>query len=219
MKQWLDKLKQLLDGGGDKGGKSSGKPRLTIFRMMILAAIGLALLLGGRLFSDGAPAEEDSRQVFSGRDAKDLSDIKSESDSTTLSSIEQQETYMNQNLKSILEQIQGVTDVSVMVTLSSTEKKIYQNNVSKQDNRTVEEDQKGGTREMNERQEDSQVVMVEKEGNKEPVVIGEEQPSVRGVIVVAAGAEQPVVQVRIMEAVATVLDIPTYKVKVLQKNE
>lgn len=136
-----------------------------------------------------------------------------------MSSIEKYESYVNQNLKNILEQIQGVSDVSVMVTFASTEKKIYQNNVKTQDNQTSETDQKGGKREVNQRNEDSEVVMIDQNGNKVPVVIGKEQPTVRGVIVVAKGADQPTTKVQVMEAVSTVLDIPTYKVKVLEKNE
>lgn len=136
-----------------------------------------------------------------------------------MTSIEKYESYVNQNLKNILEQIQGVSDVSVMVTFASTEKKIYQNNVKTQDNQTSETDQKGGKREVNQRNEDSEVVMIDQNGNKVPVVIGKEQPTVRGVIVVAKGADQPTTKVQVMEAVSTVLDIPTYKVKVLEKNE
>ncbi|RYL87865.1 stage III sporulation protein AG [Sporolactobacillus sp. THM19-2] len=180
--------------------------------------VGVALLLGNRLMS--APedtGQDNSRQVFSSQDAGKLSEIKTGGKKEV--PMAEYESYMNQNLKNILEQIKDVSEVSVMVSFSSTEKNIYQNNIKTQENQTVENDQKGGTRHVDEQNEDSQVVMIDNNGSKEPVVIGKEQPAVRGVIVVARGADRPSVRAEIMEAVATVLDIPTYKVKVLQKSE
>ncbi|GAY75183.1 hypothetical protein NBRC111894_737 [Sporolactobacillus inulinus] len=61
--------------------------------------------------------------------------------------------------------------------------------------------------------------MIDQDGNKVPVVIGNEQPTVRGVIVVARGADQSSTKVAIMDAVSTVLDLPSYKVTVLEKND
>jgi stage III sporulation protein AG len=180
----------------------------------------MALLAANHFFSGSQNAQKSTtQQVFSNKDSKDLSEIKSGAAQSSMTSIEKYESYVNQNLKDILEQIRGVSDVSVMVTFASTEKKIYQNNTKTQDNQTSETDQKGGKREVNERNEDTEVVMIDQNGNKVPVVIGKEQPTVRGVIVVARGSDQPTTKVQIMDAVATVLDIPTYKVKVLEKNE
>ncbi|RYM06020.1 stage III sporulation protein AG [Sporolactobacillus sp. THM7-7] len=218
--RWMDWIRRWFGDDRKKTDKPVKNQKATIRKLLVLALVGVALLAGSRMLSGESENEKaDSRSVFSSKDARDLSEIKSNMSKDGFTFMDQYETYINQNLKNILEQIQGVSDVSVMVTFSSSGKKIYQNNVKTQDNQTVESDQKGGKREITERNEDSQVVMIDKEGSKEPVVIGEEQPTVRGVIVVASGADQPAVQVQIMEAVATVLDIPTYKVKVLQKSE
>lgn len=216
----FEKLKKMLTDGGEQEGGQSKKMKSTFLKLIVLAMVGVALLAGNRMLSGTQKADHTAdKPVFNSQDAENLSEIKTNASGSSNMSIEKYETYVNQSLKNILEQIRGVTDVSVMVTFSSTEKKIYQNNVKTQENQTVENDQKGGTRHVNEQNEDSQVVMIDKNGSKEPVVIGKEQPTVRGVIVVARGADPPAVRAEIMEAVATVLDIPTYKVKVLQKNE
>ncbi|RYL92346.1 stage III sporulation protein AG [Sporolactobacillus sp. THM7-4] len=220
MMRWIERIMNWLNNNRSGNKKSAGNQKATITKLIVLAMIGVALLAGSRVLTGNTDTKKaDSQQVFSNRDSKSLSEIKSNMERSSFSSIEKYESYVNQNLKDILEQIQGVSDVSVMVTFSSTEKKIYQNNIRTQDNQTVETDPRGGTRQVNERNQDSEVVMIDKDGSKEPVVIGQEEPVVRGVIVVARGADQPVVKVQIMEAVATVLDIPTYKVKVLQKSE
>lgn len=220
MRRWIEFIKHIIFGGRDKDGQPVKNVKSTLFKLVALALIGVALLAGNRFFSGNSQDHKPTaRQVFSNNDSKNLSEIKSNIGNNSMSSIEKYESYVNQNLKNILEQIQGVSDVSVMVTFASTEKKIYQNNVKTQDNQTSETDQKGGKREVNQRNEDSEVVMIDQNGNKVPVVIGKEQPTVRGVIVVAKGADQPTTKVQVMEAVSTVLDIPTYKVKVLEKNE
>ncbi|GGL55444.1 stage III sporulation protein AG [Sporolactobacillus putidus] len=220
MKHWMMKLKEWLDSERSGNGKRVKTQKEMLIRLGIIAVIGIALLAGSKILSGNQGTNKAAGSpVFNSQDAKSLSEIKSNLSQATLTPIEKYESYVDQNLKDILQQIQGVSDVSVMVTFSSTEKKIYQNNVRTQDNQTKETDQKGGTRQVNDHSQDSQVVMVDKNGVKEPVVIGQEQPTVRGVIVVARGADQPATQVRIMDAVATVLDIPSYKVKVLQKSE
>ncbi|MFT8317441.1 MAG: stage III sporulation protein AG [Sporolactobacillus sp.] len=222
MKQWMDRLKKWFMG--EETEKENKKPisqsHRLMTRLLLLAAVGVLLLSIGKIFPNASPHEKaKSQSTFNTNDAKTLSDVKAKISSNSGTSIAKYESYASQSLKNILDQMQGVSDVSVMITFSSTEKKIYQNNVKTQENETLENDQKGGTRQVNERDQDSEVVMVDKDGVKEPVIVGKEQPDVRGVIVVAQGAEQPAIRAEIMEAVATVLNIPDYKVKVLQKSE
>ncbi|MCO7176592.1 stage III sporulation protein AG [Sporolactobacillus kofuensis] len=220
MRRWIERFRRMVFGERDKDGQPVKNKKGTLFKLVALVLIGVVLLAGNRFFASSAQTQKPAdQQAFSNHDSKDLSEIKSDIGKQSMTSIEKNESYVNQNLKNILEQIRGVSDVSVMVTFASTEKNIYQNNVKTQDNQTSETDQKGGKREVVERNEDSEVVLIDKDGNKVPVVIGKEQPTVRGVIVVARGAEQSTTKVQIMEAVSTVLDIPTYKVKVLEKNE
>lgn len=221
--RWIKPMLQMIFGNQDHDGKftkNTKNTKNTFVKLVMLALVGMALLTANHFFS-GKPssATQESKTVFSSKDSKDLSEIKAGSSQNASTTIEKYESYVNQNLKNILEQIRGVSNVSVMVTFASTEKNIYQNNTKTQDNQTSETDRNGGKREVNERNEDTEVVMIDRDGNKAPVVIGKEQPTVRGVIVVAQGAAEPTIKVQIMNAVATVLDIPTYKVEVLDKNE
>ncbi|BBN99065.1 stage III sporulation protein AG [Sporolactobacillus terrae] len=218
MIRWIEKLSRML-GGKDKDGKPAKSTKSALVKLVALALVGMALLAASHFFSEKGSEPSTAEPAFSTKDSKNLSEIKAGTKTGTMTSIEKYESYVNQNLKNILEQIRGVSDVSVMVTFASTEKKIYQNNTKVQDNQTSETDPKGGKRQVTERNEDSEVVMIDQDGNKVPVVIGNEQPTVRGVIVVARGAEQSSTKVAIMDAVSTVLDLPSYKVTVLEKND
>lgn len=222
MKDLADLIKRLLHRISEKNGTAPTKRKKLFLRLAVLMMLGIALLIGNRLFTSSPLTESRSGkavQTFSSTDAKKLSQISTDIGKAPSASLAGYENYVNQNLKNILEQIEGVSNVSVMVSFSSTEKSIYQNDVKTQDNQTVESDQKGGTRRINQRNQETQVVMIDKNGTKEPVVIGKEQPAVKGCIVVAAGASQPAIRAEIMDAVSTVLAIPDYQVKVLQKSE
>ncbi|MBM7646326.1 stage III sporulation protein AG [Scopulibacillus daqui] len=206
----------------DKGYQEKAKKKKSPIRTLALLLLcGVALMLVSH-FTTGRSADEKaaSSEVLSNQSKpQKLSAINSKLDKNKhFSSMGEYEKYYSDQLRSILEQINGVSDVSVMVTLASSEKNIYQENEKRQTNRTKETDRNGGTRVVNETNEDGEVVTVENGQEKKPVIIGKEKPEIRGVLVVAQGAESPTVKASIMEAVSTVLDIPDYKVQVLPRK-
>ncbi len=128
-----------------------------------------------------------------------------------------EETLYSKQLEKILNQITGVRNVSVLVTFSTSEQTIYQENVKTTQNKTQEIDQNGGKRQVSNTQKDEEVVTIDNGTEKQPVVSGKKKPDIRGVLIVAEGANTPTIKAWIMDAVSTVLDIPTYKVTVLPK--
>jgi len=56
-------------------------------------------------------------------------------------------------------------------------------------------------------------------GSSQPIVVKEINPEIKGVIVVAEGARNSKVKLKISEAVQTVLDVPAYRVTVLETNK
>ena len=88
---------------------------------------------------------------------------------------------------------------------------------SKNDKITNEKDNDGGTRVINELVTNDKTVTVnEQGGNSKAVVTKEINPEIKGVIVVAEGAKDVKVQRKLTDAVQTVLDIPAYRVMVLE---
>lgn len=105
-------------------------------------------------------------------------------------------------LEDILSQIDGVGEVSVMITYySSSEKDLaYETKTS---SRNLEES------------EDKKAVMTE----GEPMVVKEVYPDVKGVIVTAQGAGRTDVKAAISEAVSATLDVPVHKICIFKKEE
>ena len=94
----------------------------------------------------------------------------------------------------------------------------YERNKVTQEQTTEETDREGGKRTVTDSSRDEQIVIV-RNGEKEvPIVQMTEKPEVRGVLVVAKGADNITVKKWIIEAVTRVLDIPSHKVAVMPKK-
>ncbi|HLR34348.1 MAG TPA: sporulation stage III protein AG [Tissierellales bacterium] len=123
---------------------------------------------------------------------------------------------LEKKLEYILGQISNVGEVNVMITLEDTAEKVPATNTTKNQETSNEEDSQGGSREV--LREDSTSQVVTKGGEGTLIVLKEIKPEVKGVIVVADGAEDLQVQEKLYHAVKTVLDIPGNKVEIYSSN-
>ena len=128
------------------------------------------------------------------------------------------EEQLEKKLKGILEQISGVGEVSVMVTLNTGREVIPATNTIETSSETNERDGDGGTRTVTQNSVDRKIVLKNNVSvEDQPLIVKEVMPEVKGVIVVAQGAERVEVAARLTEAVQTVLGIPAFRVKVYPK--
>ena len=121
-------------------------------------------------------------------------------------------TYLENKLAAILEKLEGVGGVDVMITFEDSIESVPASNTTKTIETTKEVDAEGGIREVN--REDLNVQMVNKGSDGSLVVLKEVNPTVKGVIVVAEGAENGEILERLYEAVKTVLGINGNRVQV-----
>lgn len=126
------------------------------------------------------------------------------------------ETMLEKKLANMLVRMEGVGSVSVMVTTISNEEKVLAEDTTSNTQRTEEKDQSGGTRVTENNQLKSDVVL--QSGNT-PYVIKEYKPEVKGVLVLAEGADDSVVKNQIIEAVSRLLDVPVHKISVEKKRK
>ena len=99
---------------------------------------------------------------------------------------------MEKRLEEALKRVEGVGEVTVILTYEDTGQK----NVEKDETETVFT-------------EDSQ-------GNQVPFVASETLPTVRGVLVIAQGGENPIVVQNIREAVMALFQVEAHKIKVMK---
>lgn len=127
---------------------------------------------------------------------------------------------MENQLSSILSQIEGAGKVTIMITLKTGTEIIPAKDETISDKTTNEKDNEGGTRTINEESTSDKVVfMNEQGGTSRPLVLKEINPEIKGVIIVAEGAKDPKVKLKLTEAVQTVLDVPAYRVSVFESNK
>ena len=90
-----------------------------------------------------------------------------------------------------------------------------ENNTSTQ---TSETDSEGGTRTVEEKGTNKEVIFTEENGNNVPATQTIINPKVEGVIVTAEGANDASTRANIVSAVEAVTGVPTHKVQVFSMN-
>ncbi|GAE24598.1 stage III sporulation protein AG [Halalkalibacter wakoensis JCM 9140] len=209
--QWLQNLFKKPEGGKKK--------RLPLHYILLLGCIGVALMITGNLLTNPAGDEEQSLPVFSEEEEADAEPaFGRETSSAEPSTMQDYERLYENQLKEALEQIVGISDVSVMINLANTERNVYERNTNEKQQKTDETDREGGTRNVEDITRDEQLVIRRNGDKEEPILIEQEKPTVRGVLIVAKGVENAQVKSWVVESVSRVLDVPSHRVSVMPKK-
>jgi len=127
---------------------------------------------------------------------------------------------LESRLRTLLSQIQGAGKVDVMITYSSAGESIPAYDVKKSTENTEEKDSEGGTRNISQEEYESVLAYEDSQsGGKSPVILKRLEPEIKGVLVVAEGADNVEVRERLLSAVSVVLDVPKHKVQVVQRKK
>ncbi|MCD7771707.1 MAG: hypothetical protein LUH23_06445 [Oscillospiraceae bacterium] len=160
--------------------KFKEKLRLTSKQLIYLSVAVLSVLLILTLNSFESEDEEVS-------DSETIPDVSSE-----------YAEKLKHELEEIISKIDGVGDVTVMLTIESSASYVYTQDIEKDELETK-----------------SETVII---GNKEALIERIDNPQVSGVLIVCTGGDRAVIQEQVIKAVSTVLDIPTNKVYVAKSN-
>ncbi len=204
--KWGDFLKGLFNKNkGEKKGK-------LMPALLLLGTAGVAIMLLGTFFQPNgnspitSPAtSETSQEVIASR--KD-----------TTNAMFKYENEVEKRLEKILANISGVGQVSIMVSIESTEEIVVDKNHTQRHQTTEESDTKGQSRKIVEQSNQDQTVIIKEGGGEQPLVLKTIKPKVAGVLVVAEGATSLKVVAMIREAVQRALGIPSYKIDVQAKK-
>lgn len=216
MAKWLQQLESFIGGG------PGGPRRVRAFRWLILIGlIGAALLLIASFLNiKTVPPPEDTAAPSPEAGAAQQAAILSGGGDDPKDPFFDIESSLETRLKEMLEQIVGVGTVSVMINVESTDETVVQLDEKTMQQLTDETDRNGATRHITEITKDGQVAMYEVSGGEQtPIVVKKLRPEIRGVLVVAKGAENATVQRLIVEAIAKGLDVPTHRISVVPRKQ
>lgn len=218
-KGWLQKWKDNFQQNGN-----GNKPKKSYRYIAIILLAGILLMIASIFTGNKENPQTNSQNgILQSNDAsaKDKENAvatwgtKSNPKSGSMGDMEK--SY-EQQLKSTLEVMQGVKDVSVIVNVDATEKKVYEKNGVSQRQTTEETDRDGGQRTVEDYSKDEKVVII-REGDKEvPLVQETKKPAIRGVLIVAKGADNIRIKKEIIDAVTRALDVPSHRVAVMAKK-
>ncbi len=123
-----------------------------------------------------------------------------------------------QKLEKVLSSIRGAGSVNVMITYVSGSEAVCASTTEKQVNTVTEKSENGGTKESETVIENSKPVTVGSGNGENALVVVEKEPEIKGVIVVAQGADNIKVRMDLQKAVETVLQVSPEKVEIFVMN-
>jgi stage III sporulation protein AG len=196
----------------DKKRKKNVKPNKFQYLVLVLCIGAACILAGNSLFNSNKAVSTVSIANNKSTNSNIVSVSGSNKNSENNSILNEEQQYED-SLKSSLEEMLGVKDVTVLVDLDSSDQQILATNKTIQKQTTEESDKSGGHQNI---QSDSinEKPVIENGNNQGPIVVETKKPVIRGVLVVAKGAEDIEVKKSIVEAVTRVLDVPSFRVAV-----
>ncbi|MBM4762248.1 stage III sporulation protein AG [Bacillus sp. B15-48] len=209
-KSWLNGLFKKENSPDKKPGKYP--------YFLIVVLFGIAVMLVSNLFGGNSSSSNDLPAFNNQSDKQEDAPAFGQQKSVENNIIAKYEEAYKTELKEALETIMGVGEVTVVVNVDATEKKVFEKNTVTQSQSTDEVDQQGGKRTVEDLSKDEQLVIIREGDSETPIVIETKKPTIRGVLVIAKGAENVQVQKWIIEAVTRTLDVPSHKVSVLPKK-
>lgn len=136
-------------------------------------------------------------------------------ETSTSGSVERSQQKISQELENILSQVEGAGQVRVSISLNSDGLKSYASNTKNDVRETVEKDKSGGDRQVREENVSSEIAV----SGGSALLVEEKAPQITGVLVVADGADDPVVKEELGEATAALLNLSPHQIRVLPRKE
>lgn len=191
-----DEWRKIFSPSGQKEGRpKSGR------LLLIVLLLGVGLLLFNSFFSPGKK-----------KSAPTPPKVSEEADPFRT------EEQLTRRLAEILSQIRGVAEVELFITPETSGRLELVADREQTQRRTDEGDSEGGNREITEEMlRTTHVILRDLQGNELPLVVEEGKPRYRGVLVVAAGVEDPAVKAQVVEALQVLLGLPAHRITVLPR--
>lgn len=129
------------------------------------------------------------------------------------------EAELEQRVREILKNVDGVGTVDVMIVLKSSAQKVVHTDSSISRSVTDEKDSGGGTRKIENEDNELSTVFTSGDGQSTPIIEKELRPELSGIVISASGGGNPTVRAEISAAMEALFDLPAHKIKVLKRVE
>lgn len=208
MNDWLEKLRNFQQ----EFLISLKKTNILNTRIVWLGIIGVLLLVFGNVFDgnvlkssmiDEVPARQEKNRESTALPATGTND----------------EKFIEEKIARLLSSVKGAGNVMASVTLEGSARQEHAKNITKESKVIEEKDTSGGVRTTSENKESEQILLSKESGTDKPVMVSESKARIKGVLIVAEGANDSVVKANLTKAVETGLGIASYKITVLPQGK
>ncbi len=192
--------------------------KIGFLRLGLLAAAAIVLIICSLPQSKSSGLNQSGSNSAQTQNAGNGSTTIVDSSGTSLFSYEHE---LEARLEHILGEMEGVTSVDVMITLSSTAEKVLEKSVQLEENKQEIEKGSGESAEKSvnsQTSKSSEALLTGSSSGGVPYVLKEISPSIQGVIVAAQGDITQTKISEISEAVQALFGIDAHKVKVIEKK-
>ncbi|BBW95645.1 stage III sporulation protein AG [Geobacillus sp. FSL W8-0032] len=208
-------LKRLISSPA-KDEDGGGGPKKSPFSYMVLLLLaGIVFMAASHWTNRGGDEATRPSAIKPSSSAEPAFLASKETKEKVIAAYEEQ---YEKELKAALESIEGVDDVTVVVNIDSTDLKLFEKKRSTERQTTEESDKEGGKRTIENQSTNEEVIIIRNGEEETPLVVATKKPDIRGVLVVAKGADNLQIKKWIVEAVTRVLNVPSYRVAVLPKK-
>ena len=182
------------------------KEKMTKENMIVLALLGILIMV------IALPVKKEEKTVTKSV----LTDNGSATiDSENIQEASGGEAEMEKRLEELLRCMDGVGEVKVMITFSSTQEQVVEKDLPVSSSQTSENDAAGGSRSIMQQDSGQETVYTTgQDGTKVPYVKKTLSASVEGVTVLAQGGGSAVIQKEITDVIEALFGIAPHKIKV-----
>lgn len=188
--------------------KISMEQRKYIVVLLLMTIVGISLIL----FGNGKESSEKTGEI------DNLKDVSAESNSFfTEKNFYSLEREKEKQLVEVLAAIEGVGKVWVDITFAGEGKTEYAYDEQRTEKENYAETENAAQVPLSkEVQYNRTLAVVSKgQGQTEPIVVSKENPKIIGVLVVAQGADNPVVEADLLRSVETLLGVAAHEVVIM----
>ena len=135
----------------------------------------------------------------------------------SVSSVSLYTTELEQKLEKTLSLIEGAGSVDVMITLNGASKLILAYETENKNNSTDNTTSNGTTTKSSNTTTNSSPIIINKNGQSQPLVLSEIMPDIKGIVVVCEGANNIRVKLNILQAVQALLGVNSGQIEIFVK--
>lgn len=184
----------------EKIQNKSGKEKITIVVLTGILLLVISLPTGSKSGQTETNENTQTRQTGLSESAKSY------------------ETVLEEKLEKALKKVEGVGEVSVVITLKNTSEKIIAADSDYSESVIQESDSAGGVRSTTQQSGSTSNIYYDTQEGSEPYVTKENMPEVEGIVIVAKGGGDGNVCADITAVAEALLGVPAHKIKVLKMN-